>query len=453
MPRSTLRTLVGVLFLTFACSTVPLAFAQSATPDSSRPALPDSAGPQTPSGDQKGDQKRDQDLEELRRRIELLATELEQLRSGETTKTTLTEEQRRTLGLGPSAAAVYERKPGVSFAGYGEMLFENFSATNESGASAGGPASRIDFLRAILYTGYRFNDRFLFNSEIEVEHAREVSVEFAYIDYKVRDDLSLRGGMLLVPLGLVNEFHEPNVFLGARRPIVEQRIIPSTWRENGFGAVGSAGPVSYRAYVVNGFNASGFTADGLRGGRQRGAEARVADWAFAGRVDVSPMPGAFVGAGFYSGGSDQALYESVDVGTTIVEVHAQVQARGFDVRGLYARATLDDVAALNRARNLTGAAGIGELQQGGYAQVAYNVLSQYGTRLALTPYYRFEQVNTHAEVPAGYVVDPSRDTRLHTFGIDVKPIGNVVLKADYQWITNQAATGRNQFNVALGYAF
>jgi hypothetical protein len=439
MSRIACRTLVAILCSVFPLTGALTASAQSASPESPKPAQPEQ-------------QKKDPDLEELRRRIELLATEVEQLRSGETARTTLTDEQRRMLGLGPSAAAVYESKPGVSFAGYGEMLFENYDAENESGA-AGGPASRIDFLRAILYTGYRFNDRFVFNSEIEVEHAREIWVEFAYIDYKVRDNLSLRGGLLLVPLGLVNEFHEPNVFLGARRPIVEQRIIPSTWRENGFGAVGSAGPVNYRAYVVNGFNASGFTADGLRGGRQRGAEARVADWAFAGRVDVAPIPGAFVGAGLYSGGSDQALYPGVDLGTTIVEVHGQFQARGFDLRGLYARATLDDVAGLNRARNLTGAGGIGELQEGGYAQVGYNVLSQYGTRLALTPYYRFEQVNTHADVPAGYLVDPSRDVRLHTFGIDVKPIGNVVVKADYQWITNQANTGRNQFNVALGYAF
>jgi hypothetical protein len=134
-------------------------------------------------------------------------------------------------------------------------------------------------------------------------------------------------------------------------------------------------------------------------------------------------------------------------------VHGQAQIRGFDVRGLYARATLDDVAGLNAARNLTGRNGIGELHDGGYAQIGYNVLSQRGVRLALTPYYRFEQVNTHAEVPAGFLVDPSRDVRAHTVGLDVKPIGNIVLKADYQWITNEARTGRNQFNLALGYSF
>lgn len=447
-----LRGAIAAAVLALTCADAASQPPAERAPEGSTPQAPATAPAEPGQQPANPQAPQDPDLNELKRRIDLLAAEIEQLRSGEQPKTTLTDEQRRALGLGPSAAAVYERKPGVSLAGYGEMLFENFDAENESGAG-NAPASRIDFLRAILYTGYRFNDRFVFNSELEVEHAREIWVEFAYLDFKVNDNLSVRGGMLLVPLGLVNEFHEPNVFVGARRPAVEQRIIPSTWRENGFGAVGSAGRVSYRAYMINGLNAAGFTADGLRGGRQRGAEARVADWAFAGRVDVSLIPGAFVGGGLYTGGSDQGQYAGVDVGTTVFEVHGQAQIRGFDVRGLYARAALDDVAALNRARNLTDAAGIGEVQQGGYAQVAYNALSQLGTRIALTPYYRFEQLDTHAEVPEGFLRDRSRDTRLHTFGLELKPIGNIVVKADYQVITNKAETGRNQFNVALGYAF
>ncbi len=446
----------GVLQRLAAAALAVLLGAGAAAAQTTDKGTPAAGEPRTADGGQRpassDNEQKQPDLQELQRRVELLAAEVEQLRSGEETRTTLTPEQRRSLGLGPSAAAVYERKQGVSFSGYGEMLYENFDAKTQGGIG-NAPASRIDFLRAILYTGYRFNDRFLFNSEIEVEHSREISVEFAYIDFKVNDNVTLRGGMLLLPMGLVNEFHEPNVFLGARRPLVEQQILPSTWRENGFGAVGAAGPVSYRAYVVNGLNASGFSAAGLRGGRQKGAEARVADWAFAGRVDVSPAPGTFVGGGLYSGGSDQALYAGVNVGTTIGEVHGQAQIRGFDVRGLYARAMLDDVAALNRARSLVGASGIGELQQGGYAQVGYNVLSQTARQTAVTPYYRFEKLDTHSEVPAGFTKDPSRNLTVHTFGVEVKPIPNVVLKADYQSIGNKAKTGRDQFNVALGYSF
>src|SRR5688500_16367486 len=260
-----------VVFVLCLATTLPAA-AQSSPSDSSAGG-PDAAAA---ASEQTAGSEAAQ-VEELRRRLEVLAAEVEQLRSGETPELPLSDERRRALGLAPSAAATYRRATeGVSFAGYGEMLLENFASENESGG-ANAPTTRLDFLRAILYAGYRFNDKFVFNSEIEVEHAGEIFVEFAYVDYLVRENLSIRGGLLLLPLGLVNEFHEPTVFLGSKRSETEQRILPSTWRENGAGILGSAGAISYRAVVVNGLNASGFTSAGLRGGRQRGIQARAAN--------------------------------------------------------------------------------------------------------------------------------------------------------------------------------
>ena len=396
-------------------------------------------------------------VEELRRRLDVLAAEVERLRSGEPEELELPEARRRALGLAPSAAATYRRaSEGVSFAGYGEMLVENFAGENEAGAG-GAPTTRFDFLRAVLYAGYRFNDRFLFNSEIEVEHGNEIFVEFAYVDYLATDNLTLRGGLILLPLGLVNEFHEPNVFLGARRPETEQRIIPSTFRENGGGILASLGPVNVRAYLTNGLNGAGFSAAGLRGGRQRGIQARAANLAFTGRVDVTPIPGVFAGVGLFTGGAgqEQVVFngERLDVGTTITEVHAQAQLRGFDVRGLFAHATVDDAGDASRALRLALTAPIAETMQGGYVQVGYDVLSQFNTEVAITPYVRYEHVDTQHEVPAGFVRDLTRDGDFRTVGIDVKPIPNVVLKAEHQWLTNAAGTGRNQFNVNLGYSF
>ena len=120
------------------------------------------------------------DLAELQRRLDVLAEEVERLRSGEEVEP-LTADEARRLGLAPSAAATYGRDRGVSIAGYGEMLLENFGDENEAGAPTG-RTTQFDFLRAIIYAGYRFNDKFLFNSEIEIEHADEISVEFAYLD-------------------------------------------------------------------------------------------------------------------------------------------------------------------------------------------------------------------------------------------------------------------------------
>ena len=396
-------------------------------------------------------------VDELRRRVDVLAAEIERLRSGEPEERELSEARRRSLGLAPSASSAYRRTTeGVSFAGYGEMLLENSKATNESGAS-GAPTTRLDFLRAVLYAGYRFSDRFLFNSEIEVEHGNEIYVEFAYVDFQATDNLSVRGGMLLLPLGLVNEFHEPTVFLGARRPETEQRIIPSTWRENGAGVVASLGIVNLRAYVTNGFNGAGFTSAGLRGGRQRGIQARAANLAFSGRVDVTPAAGVSAGLGFYTGGSGQEQIvldgRRLSTGTTVTEVHAQVQLRGIDARALFAHASVDDAGDVSRALTLAVTAPLAEAMRGGYLQVGYNLLSKLATAVAVTPYVRYEQVDTQSRIPVGFSRDRSRDGTFTTLGVELKPIPNVVVKTDYQWLTNDAGTGRNQFNLNLGYAF
>jgi hypothetical protein len=395
------------------------------------------------------------EVAEIQRKLDVLAAEVEKLRSGEP-DIEVTETRAKGLGLSPSAANVYRKQKGVSLAGYGEMLYENFASRNQSGTAANRGA-QMDFLRAVFYAGYRFSDKFLFNSEIEVEHANEIWVEFAYLDYLAHPSFNVRGGLLLMPMGLTNEFHEPNVFLGAKRSETESRLIPSTWRENGFGVLGTAGRLSYRAYVVSGLNAAGFAADGLRGGRQRGSRARTADPAFVGRADVTVFPGAFVGGSIYTGGSAQNQFQidgrTLEVETTIGEVHGQIQVRGLDLRGLIARANLDDVAELNRARNLTGLASIGRVMQGGYAQIGYNVLSQVREDMAVTPYYRFEKLNTQREVAAGFTSDPVRDGTFHSLGMEFRPINNIVVKADYQWLRNPVSTGLNQFNIALGYSF
>ena len=438
-----------VVTILFVASALPVAARQAAVdPDPG----PVAVAPVEPGGGSDAAQ-----IEELRRRIDLLAAELEQLRSGETPATELTDERRRSLGLAPSAAATYRRaSEGVSFAGYGEMLLENFNSENESGAR-GAPTTRLDFLRAILYAGYRFNDKFLFNSEIEVEHSNEISVEFAYVDYLASDHLILRGGMILLPLGLVNEFHEPTVFTGAKRPETEQRILPTTWRENGTGILGSAGIVNFRAYVTNGLRGAGFSSAGLRGGHQKGGKALAANLAFSGRLDITPVPGIVAGLGMYSGGSgqEQVVLDGarLDVGPRVIEVHGQAQLRGFDLRALFAQASVDQAGRASRVLGLPTGSSIAETMQGGYLQAGYDVLSQFTTPLALTPYARYERVDTQHRVPAGFVRDLSRDGVLKTLGVELKPIPNVAIKTDYQWMANEAGTGRNQFNVNLGYAF
>lgn len=400
------------------------------------------------------------EVQELRRQLGVLAEEVEKLRSGEQ-DLVISAERIQALGLGVAAASVYRKRQGVSIAGYGEMLYENFDATDEAGRDSN-KTTQLDFLRNIIYAGYRFNDKFLFNSEIEFEHAStgkagEASVELAYIDYLANPNLTLRGGLVLVPMGLINEFHEPTSFVGARRTETETRIIPSTWRENGAGVLGSYGKFDFRAYVINGLNAQGFDSNGIRGGRQKGSKAKASDLAFVGRVDFNPTPGVFFGGSIYRGGADHGeLFldgQELDVTNTIGEIHGQARIKGFDIRGLYARSDIDDVARLNQVLGLSGNKTIGETMEGGYLQFGYNLLARSSERVKLMPYYRFEKVDTQDDVPFGFLKDPARNRTFNTLGLEFRPFFNVVIKGDYQWVDNRADSGVNQFNLVLGYNF
>ena len=411
---------------------------------------PEVEEPETAEEAETAEQEPEVDIAELEQRIEILAEEVERLRSGEDER--LDVDEARRLGLAPSAAATYAIDRGVSIAGYGEMLLENF-------ADSSGKTTQFDYLRAILYAGYRFNDRFLFNSEIEVEHAKEIFVEFAYVDFQATQNFGLRGGMLLVPMGLVNEFHEPTVFMGAERPVTENKIIPSTWRENGGGFYGAFDQVSFRFYVLNGFKGSKFNDGGLRGGRQKGYKALSSSIVYTGRLDITPTPGVFFGASFYTGdsGNREVILNDQEygVGTTIWDVHAQAQVRGLDLRALMARASLSDVAQLNESLGFEGNKSVGSGLAGQYVQIGYDLLSQVvgAGDVALTPYVRFETVDTQAEVPVGFLRNPSKNNNYFTFGIELKPNPGVVLKIDHMWVNNDANSGTNQFNINLGYAF
>jgi len=400
----------------------------------------------------------DRRLAEIERQIEVLAGEVEREQLGEAAPTAAKSEH----GYGPAASKIYRTGQGLSIGGYGEMLYQGYDGTLDDGTDSGSN-DQLDFLRAIVYFGYKWNDHWLFNSEIELEHAStedggEAAVELAYLDYLWKPELNARAGLLLIPMGFINELHEPTTFLGARRPDVERFIIPTTWRENGFGLFGEAGPVSYRTYVVNGFEADGFTADeGLREGRQAGAKANAEDLAWVGRLDYSPVPGLLLGGSAYVGSSGQGLVgpdgESVDVGTTIYEGHAEWRWRGLELRFLGARADLDDVAALNRTLDRTGTESIGDELSGWYAQVGYDVLSHRGSSQELIPYVRWEQLDTQSSVPAAFLRDPANDRESLTLGLAWKPFPQAIVKADYQDYDNGAGTGLDQLNVALGYIF
>lgn len=400
------------------------------------------------------------ELDEIRRQIEILAQEIETLRLREKDQARPDQTQH---GLGAAASKVYRSAPGVSFGGYGEALYENFDSSRENG-TASGKTDQFDLLRAVLYTGYKFNDRMLFNSELEVEHSTtkdgvgEVSMEFAYLDFMQRPELGWRAGLVLVPVGFINELHEPTAFLGAKRPDVERVILPATWREAGLGIFGEKGSFSWRGYLVTGLDSEDFSASGIRNGRQGGAKAKAEDFALVGRLDWQPREGILVGGSIYSGDSAQGRTtpsgQSFAARVTIAELHTEARIRGLSLRGLFADGSLGDAAAVNQANGLTGSKSVGDEFKGWYLEGGYDLGSIWsGRSLSVTPFARYEKFDTQASVPRGFLKNPALDTILLTLGVAWKPDPQIVIKAECQQYSNEADTGVDQVNVAIGYVF
>jgi len=385
------------------------------------------------------------DLTEIRRQIEILGQEIESLKTRQTEKPAAADEVQ--FGLGAAASKVYRSAPGVSFGGYGEFLYQNLEERTDN----------ADALRAILYTGYKFSDRVILNSEIEYEHANterngEVEVEFAYLDYLIDPKVNVRTGLMLMPLGITNEQHEPTAFLAARRTQVESRIIPTTWSELGAGVFGDIGRVSYRAYVTTGLSSAGFSATGVRNGRQMGSQAKADDLAFVGRLDWQPIEGTILGGSAYSGNSGQDAAFGGRV--TIAEIHADAKYRAFSLRALASRGTIDDAAAVNDANHLTGSGSVGESFGGWYLEGGYDVASMFPRgELSVTPFVRYEDYDTQRKVPTGFLRNPANDQNILTIGVAVKPIPQTVIKVDWQDVDNAAGTGLNQWNIGVGYIF
>lgn len=403
---------------------------------------------------------------ELERKVDALTQEIEKFRLGEAADPVA---ETASLDVAPAASKVYRSRANkVSIAGYGEMTYTNVSRRRQD-ASAAGTRDIADFLRAILYVGYKYNDRIIFNSELEFEHGTTgngrgmVSVEMAAIDFRLRDEIGIRAGMILMPVGLQNEVHEPTTFHGVLRTSVERNVIPTTWRENGVGLFGDIGPVSYRTFLVTGlqstkhFGVDGFNSSrGLRSGRSSGAKSYAEDLASVTRVDYKPFPGVMVGGSFYAGQADQNLIPN-STPVTLWEVHLKTEQRGAELRALYTEVRIGGAGPVNIAQGFTNAAqnSVGSRQFGGYVEGAFDVLSLVKNNRGqyLAPFFRYERYDTQARTPSAFAKNPANSRVEYTAGLTYKPIPQVAVKADHQWMLNQARTGTNQWNLGLAYIF
>jgi hypothetical protein len=336
---------------------------------------------------------------------------------------------------------------GVTVGGYGEITYNQPEGDN----------GELDVQRLVLLFGYKFNDKVQFVTEVELEHVEEVFVEQAFLQYTLSDNVNLRAGLMLVPMGIVNEYHEPTTFNGVERPSSDGSIVPSTWREIGFGIAGKFDNASlrYQAYVFNGFASVNGTkvlggSNGLRNGRQKGIQSTINSPNFAAKLDYYGLLGLRLGLSGYFGRTqaedDVDDIDGSDVGISMVGLDARYAYQRFTARGQFIHANLTDTEAYNALYS----SNLGSALQGWYLEAAYNLLPMTKEQ-QLFAFARYEDYDTHASVDGSLIKNASYDRNEWTMGLSYKVAPGAVIKADYQIKDNATSTERpNQLNFGIG---
>lgn len=337
---------------------------------------------------------------------------------------------------------------GITIGGYGQVDYNQPEGKN----------GKLDVHRFIIFLGYKFSDRVQFVTEIEFEHVKELFVEQAFLSYSVSNNFNIRGGLMLVPMGIVNEYHEPTTFNGVERPNVDKSIVPSTWREIGIGVSGRFNEVSlrYQAYVFNGFASvnNGKVlggSNGLRNGRQKGAESTINTPNFSAKIDYYGISGLRLGLAGYLGRTqaedDVQDIDGADVGITMVGLDARYVHKRFSARGQFIQAILTDTGAYN----ILYETDLGSELKGWYAEAAYNLLP-LSKEQKLDAFLRYEQYDTHAATQdANIARNLAYNRNEWTLGLSYHVADGAVVKADYQFFDNAVKNNKTKGQLNLGF--
>lgn len=325
----------------------------------------------------------------------------------------------------------------TTIGGYGEVHYNNLSG--KGGAS---DKDEIDFHRFVLFFGHEFTDSIRFFSELELEHSLagegkegEVELEQAYIDFDLNNHHTARAGLFILPIGIINETHEPPTFYGTERNPIEKNIIPATWWEAGAGLHGQLGHgLSYDVYVHSGLAVP--NSFNIRSGRQKVSEAKANDPAATARLKYTGIPGLEIAlTAQHQQDMGQGLVDGLDSGN-LIETHAVWSTGPFTLKALYAAWDIDGSAV--------EAAGA-DKQKGFYLEPSYRLSEKFGV------FARFNQWDNKAGSNSGSAKDSEKEQ--WDLGVNYWPHEDVVIKADYQYQNNDDGKDQNGLNIGVGYQF
>jgi len=332
------------------------------------------------------------------------------------------------ISLAPAASSK------TTLGGYGEVHYNNLEKDDGSGDK-----NEVDFHRFVLFTSHQFTDSIRFFSELEVEHSiagdgqvGEVELEQAFIEWDISANQSAKAGLFLMPIGIINETHEPNTFYGTERNNVEKYIIPATWWEAGAALNGElAQGLSYDIAAHSGL----FMDDGEykpRDGRQKVGKAKADDMAFTGRLKYTAIPGLELATSVQRQ-NDVRQGEGEGISGTLIETHLAWQKNDFQLRALYAAWDFDTA--------------INDIKQGADEQTGFYIEPSYKLTDKIGVFARFSEYDN----TAGSSVDSAVEQ--FDIGINYWLHPNVVFKMDYQDQDNNSGTGSDGFNIGVGFSY
>ncbi len=332
----------------------------------------------------------------------------------------------------------------------------------------------LDVHRLVMFLGYNFNKKTQFVSEIEFEYAKDLWVEQAFLQHSLHKYIQFRAGLLLIPMGIINEYHEPTTFNGVERPIIDNKIAPSTWREIGAGFAGTLPMIQlkYQAYLVNGISGynNGAIFSGsktLRDGRQKGSKGYMYQPNFSGKLEYYGIKGLNIGLSGYYGPSQSTLYKNVSkdslhliaradssvINIGMVGIDARYQFEGISLRGQLYHTSLSNTTQYNA---FTGKAGkpndLGKTMIGYYVEAAYNVFQSFDyIQYQLHPFIRYQFYDTHYKAT---VKNDAYNNTIFTTGLTFHLTKGAVIKTDIDFFKAKNADQYSKiFNAGIGIMF
>lgn len=370
-----------------------------------------------------------------------------------------------------SAEIMLQNDGKLNIGGYGEVHYNQPISKDQK------ELGTLDVHRIVMFLGYNFSKKTQFVTEIEFEYAKELWVEQAFLQHRITKSVNLRAGLLLVPMGIINEYHEPTTFNGVERPGIDNRLSLSTWREIGFGISGNLMPATmkYQLYLVGGLNGYDTKAvfngsSGLREGRQKGSRAYLTSPALTGKIEFYGIKNLNLGLSGYIGKSQSKLFaklpdndaslranaDSSVVGIAMVGADARFQLQGIEMRGQVYYTSFSNTGQYNIFTGTgTKYNDLGKSMLGYYVETGYNIFSLFrNIDHEFVPFIRYEFYNTHQSVDANISENMNYKITLITTGLTFRLNKKAVIKTDFQFVKSAAATDYSKvFNAGIGVMF